>query len=159
MILQWNARSLIANGQELKGFINKLEIKPDVICIQETWLKQSLDFVIKGYISIRRDRVEGNDGGCAIFVKRGLQFREVKKGGDLEYIVIEIWTNSGSMGIINFYNPCRKLESEYLDEMWENLNEKGIWCGDFNAHSTLWGDRDDSNGNVIEEYLSEKEHA
>lgn len=63
IILQWNARSIIANGQEFKGFIKELKKKPEVICIQETWLKPSLDFVIKGYDSIRRDRGEGS-GGC-----------------------------------------------------------------------------------------------
>ena len=67
MVLQWNARSLIANGQEFKGFIQDLSYKPDVICVQESWLKRSLDFVIKGYSSIRRDRVEGNGGGCVTF--------------------------------------------------------------------------------------------
>ena len=55
-ILQWNARSLIANGQEFKRYIYDLEHKPDIICIQETWLKPHLDFVIKGYNSIRLDR-------------------------------------------------------------------------------------------------------
>lgn len=45
LILQWNARSLIANGQEFKGFIQNLNVKPDVICVQDSWLKQSLDFV------------------------------------------------------------------------------------------------------------------
>ena len=35
-ILQWNARSLIANGQELKKFISDLQDKPSIICVQET---------------------------------------------------------------------------------------------------------------------------
>ncbi len=47
-ILQWNARSLISNGQELKCFIEELSVKPNVICVQETWLKPSLDFIIMG---------------------------------------------------------------------------------------------------------------
>ena len=46
-ILQWNARSLISNGYEFKGFIERMHVKPDVICIQETWLKGFFDFVIK----------------------------------------------------------------------------------------------------------------
>lgn len=33
VILQWNARSLIANGQEFKKYVIDLEIKPDVICV------------------------------------------------------------------------------------------------------------------------------
>jgi len=31
------------------------------------------------------------------------------------------------------------------------------WCGDFNAHSTLWGDKDDVNRNVLEGYVEEEE--
>lgn len=114
----------MANGQELKGFINYTDDKPDIICIQETWLKYSLDFVIKGYTSVRRDRGEGNSGGCDTFVKRGVQYRELKKESDLEYIIIEVWTKVGNVKVINIYNPCRHLETEHLDEIWENSNGK-----------------------------------
>jgi len=44
LILQWNARSLIANGQELKKLIYDLDKKTDVVCIQETWFKPQLKF-------------------------------------------------------------------------------------------------------------------
>ena len=63
LILQWNARSLIANGQEFKTYIYQLKEKPDVICIQETWLKTHLDFIIGGYSAIRQDRNDGQGGG------------------------------------------------------------------------------------------------
>jgi len=33
VILQWNARSLVANGLEFKGYVNKMETKPDVIYV------------------------------------------------------------------------------------------------------------------------------
>ena len=52
-----NARSLVANGQEFKGFINGLRNKPEITCIQEIWFKTTFDFVIKGYESIRSDRL------------------------------------------------------------------------------------------------------
>ena len=56
----------MSNGQEFKHYLRELKEKPDVICIQETFLKPVLDFVIYGYIVIRRDRgeVEGACGGC-----------------------------------------------------------------------------------------------
>lgn len=41
---------------------NYLEGKPEVICIQETWLKLIIDFVIKEYHSIRRYRQQGKEG-------------------------------------------------------------------------------------------------
>lgn len=45
-IIQWNARSFLANGQEFKKYIEDLQQKPKVICVQETWLKPHLDFRI-----------------------------------------------------------------------------------------------------------------
>lgn len=35
-ILQWKVRSLIANGQEFKRFVDAFKEKPELICIQET---------------------------------------------------------------------------------------------------------------------------
>ena len=32
-IMQWNARSLVANGQEFKRMLDGLEEKPEIICI------------------------------------------------------------------------------------------------------------------------------
>lgn len=69
-ILQWNARSLISNGQEFKKYVEDLEVKPDIICIQESWLIPRLDFVIKGYTSVRRDRDSGKGGGVITFIQR-----------------------------------------------------------------------------------------
>jgi len=43
--LQWNSRSVIANGQEFNNFVSDLADGPHVICVQETWLKPQLDFV------------------------------------------------------------------------------------------------------------------
>lgn len=56
--------------------------------------------------------------------------------------------------MINFYNPANKLIS--VDELDTYLKGKVIWCGDFNAHSTLWGNGNDRNGAVIEEVMEMK---
>lgn len=61
-ILQWNARSLIANGQEFKSYIDQSDFKPDIICIQESWLKVGVDFKLHQYIEVRCDR-SGRVGG------------------------------------------------------------------------------------------------
>ena len=74
LILQWNARSLISNGQEFKRYIHNLKDKPDVICFQETWLIPKLDFILKGYNGSRCDREKGRGGGCMIFVKLGIPY-------------------------------------------------------------------------------------
>lgn len=54
--------------------------------------------------------------------------------------------------IIN-YNPCNRLSKD-LEKVIGSGNHKIIWCGDFNAHSTLWGSsKDDHNGDVVEEII------
>ncbi len=60
---------------------------PDVICIQEPWLNSRLDFVLKGYVSVRRDREDGKGGGCVTFIKERMSYRVLEKGVTMEYIV------------------------------------------------------------------------
>ncbi len=47
-----------------------------LICIQETWLQLSLDFVIPGFIYVCKDP-NSSGGGGAIFVRDGVQDRRV----------------------------------------------------------------------------------
>lgn len=63
LVIQWNARSLLANGYEFKGYIDKLRNKPEIICIQETWLKPNLDFIIKDIIPyVKIEEMELGEG-------------------------------------------------------------------------------------------------
>ncbi len=130
LIFQWNARSLIANGQEFKKLISDLENKPDIICVQETWLKPQLNFVLQGYVVIPKDRKQGNGGGVATFIKQGVGYRNVEESVDKEVVVMEVWEGSHSIKVINFYNPCEKLSKEVLESIRGNTNQKVIWCAD-----------------------------
>lgn len=92
-ILQWNARSLIANGLEFKHFIDQLDEKPHIICIQETWLKSHLDFVIQGYGVVRKDRKVGNGGGVATFIQNQVQYRVINEFEEYEVVAIDMQKN------------------------------------------------------------------
>ena len=153
-ILQWNARSLIANGQELKRFVSTLENKPEVICIQETWLKSCLDFVICGYESVRCDRERAAGGGCATFVREGCLFMKVEVRVELECVVVRLREQNGWIYIVNYYNPCKAIIVSELEEVMGQVGSPCIWVGDFNAHNPLWGSRiKDRNGCNVEEFL------
>lgn len=158
-ILQWNARSLIANGQEFKKYIHELDV-PDAICVQETWLRDRLDYVIPGFSSIRYDRPNNQTGGgCITFIKDGLAYRESPSSEDSECIIVEIYSprKEGNVKLINFYNPCKNLDINKLNEMAGTVYRKEIWCGDFNAHNSLWGsNHTDNNGDIIEEMMEER---
>lgn len=60
IILQWNARSIIAKGQEVKKFITDLTTLPDFICVQETQLKPQVNFIIPGYKTVSKDKIVTN---------------------------------------------------------------------------------------------------
>ncbi|KAL2082812.1 hypothetical protein ACEWY4_022630 [Coilia grayii] len=112
---------------------------------------------IKEYSSVRRDRDNGRGGGIITFIKTDFQYREIKRGKQLEYLIIEVWLGKESIEIINFYNPCQQLQLNQLEEIWEGIKGRVIWCGDFNAHSSLWGDKNDLNGDIILEFMDEEE--
>lgn len=154
VILQWNARSLISNGQELKKFVSELSDKPHVICIQETWLKPQWDFVMYGYTAKRNDRETGKGGGVATFVSDGLSYNLVKIGKEQESIAIKVWTHKCSIMIVDYYNPRNRLSTDILNDATGPIQGRLVWCGDFNAHSTLWGSNNtDANGSVIEDFI------
>lgn len=79
LILQWNARGLIAIGQQFKRR-NVKRKKTDLLCIQE------LDVIINGYVPIRR-----GEGGGATFVKGSIPYRTIDTGIAMEYVAIEVW--------------------------------------------------------------------
>lgn len=62
-------------AKSLKDIKKIVKKKPEIICVQETWLKPALDFIINGYDSICRDRGEGCKGGYMVFLKQGMHYR------------------------------------------------------------------------------------
>lgn len=152
-ILQWNARSLI----EFKRFVYQLAVLPDIICVQETWLHPQLNFIIPGYKLVRKDRIGSNGGGCGTFVKDGVAFREIILDSPSECVVVEVWTHEGRLKIASFYNPCNQLTLDELNIIRTKVRDNLIWCGDFNAHNSLWGSLcTDNNGRVVEEFMEEQ---
>jgi len=157
IILQWNARSLIANGQEFKKYIDDLVEKPNVICIQETWVKPQLDFIIKGYNGVRRDREPGRGGVVATFIQNGMKYKVAQINSNYDSIRSKIWTKIGCIDIINYYNPCEKLNLSILEDVVGPQQNSIVWCGDFNSLNSLWGNNNtDANGLLIEEFIDDK---
>lgn len=87
---------------------------------------------------MRHDRANSqNGGGCAAFLKDGLAYRVVPSPEDMKCTIVDVYSpgKEGNIKINNMYNPCRRLEM--FKEMAGTVYRKNIWCGDFNAHSSL----------------------
>ncbi len=94
------------------------------MCTQETWIKPTLDFVIEGYSCIHKDRPCGSGGGCATFIRPAVIYKQLTTVQDLDIIAIEVWTKEGTMKIINFYNPCKRLEKHKLESILDHWRRK-----------------------------------
>lgn len=51
--MDYGLSSNVANRQDFKNFVSNRSEKPDIVCVQEWWLKASPNFVLYGYVAIR----------------------------------------------------------------------------------------------------------
>lgn len=100
-----------------------LQEKPKVICLKETWLKPHLDFKIQGYERVRKDRKIGTGGGVVTFIEQNLRYRVISSN-EIEAVIVEIWTDKGSIKVINLYNVCKKIQKEKCEELVEYVVRK-----------------------------------
>ena len=155
-ILSWNANSLKAHGEELKQFISTETHIPDIICVQETFLKNTDEFNLDGYSIIRKDRLERKGGGVATMIRRGISYTELTTiNNTVENIIIEINLLTKKIKIGNIYCPPNQHHREVdLEHLFKEKNT--ILVGDFNAHSSSLGSRTINTRGRILESLIEK---
>ena len=154
-ILQWNARSLIAHQLELKNFLASTQVKPSLICVQETFLRAGKTFNLHGYSVERRDR-EGAErgGGVAILIAEGLSYTVVDRPQDVEALSIQFsLASKRKITVTNIYHPPNTpINTASIQRLF--AIKDSIIVGDLNSHSSLWGSPStDRNGRVIEELL------
>ena len=157
VILQWNAQSIIAHGSELKHNVYNTPQKPDIICIQESWLKNRINYALDNYSIIRKDRIGERGGGVCIFIKNNIAYKIKENKSvniNLEYNHIEFIINNKHFNLINIYNPGGKINKEEYNLLFAVKN--AIICGDFNSKNILWkSNKTDYNGKNIQELLDE----
>src|SRR5688572_12401941 len=158
-ILQWNAHGLRGHKDQLKHFLTNTQNPPDVICVEETFLKAQTPIPkIDGYNLIRKDCNTNERGGLAIYIIVGLNFNvlDVEEINNAEIQGIEILTINGHLKIYNMYlSPSHEFCKEDLQKMF--VSKRAIIVGDFNAHNKLWGSSQiNKRGKIVEEILTEK---
>ena len=148
-ILQWNANSLIAHEAEFKNFV--AETSPEIICVQETFLKSKHRFSIVGYTIERKDRDDATrGGGVAIFIKSGTKYTVVQTPPNIEALKVKL--EKPKISVTNIYNPPNsKIDPNFLQSICE---KNTIICGDFNSKHTMWGHYTcDENGKAINDLV------
>ena len=116
---------------------------PEVLCLSETWLDQSVKEVpIEDYVCVaRRDRVVGKCGGVAIYAHRRVA-QQVTNLGDsktAERHWVVLHTEQGPLLLGNSYRPPGEDLStiQSLEEEWSHYSDtalRRILVGDLNVH-------------------------
>ena len=84
----------------------------DVICVQETHLRETHRLFVRGFEMFRRDRPSGHKGGVLTLVRNGIPAVQTEQtgSGDLEFLIIKLLPPSGELYITNCYHPSKKTE-------------------------------------------------
>jgi hypothetical protein len=152
-IMQWNACGLLAHINELKNYLSNVIRLPDVICVQESFLKPRKSFKMDSYEVVRKDRLNSDKGGLVTLVKASIGYKIINTPGPIENLVIEINLNGKVYNIANVYiSPTQNIIADDLEAVFKLKN--AIVIGDFNAHSPSWKSDDLNNrGRVLEALL------
>ena len=154
-ILQWNCNSILPKLPELKMFLNSMDKAADVICLQETYLKEGKTLSLPNYNIERADRKNGNKGGVATLIKKEIPYSTLPVTEGIEEISITIKLHSQPLVITNVYNPPgNKIDKDLYNQLTRSQNI--FLLGDFNAHSALFGGtKTNEAGKDLEEIIDE----
>ena len=133
-----------------------LDLLPDVICLCETWMNESIS---NAYVNIenfnlicRKDRSDtksGIGGGLLIYVKEGLKCREISNEAMVDFnqcCAVSI-TNDFNIvtNILLVYRPHSlydgedtELNNQRLNNVMKSLDKATVVVGDFNYSDIDW---------------------
>lgn len=156
-ILYINARSIKNKFDELQLMI-KLEVKPDIVCITETWLYSNEEkfFTIPEYNVVFNTRDTSRGGGVAIYLKSNLKYRKGKVVNNVHQITeVVVQIENKSVSVICVYNPNNVNAHNMHDDM-EIIfaNDKGnmIIVGDFNINLLSDDSTTQSHTDLVQSY-------
>ena len=138
-----NARSIVNKIPELNLLVNSEN--PDLICISESWLDQTIDsslLSLPGYVIFRKDR-NRHGGGTLLGVKANLNPKEVVHNTSNEVVIADIHVNEVKLRIVCAYRPP-SLNSENNEVFVNFLSAQLELCssfvvvGDFNYSGIVW---------------------
>ena len=168
LVLQWNSNSVV-HLPPLRAFLNSSNIVPNIICLQETWVK-SHDRIpkIPNYNVASYFNRQGNNkgGGVIIYIESGITYEPLDLNFSdpyLEVCATSLHLKNKKITIINCYDPPPSADpTSRSNEKYTKLldlipTQNFLLVGDFNAHTTLWSNKKDTRGTQLLDLISDKD--
>ncbi|GFX93621.1 reverse transcriptase domain-containing protein [Trichonephila clavipes] len=154
--LQLNINGTQKKCAELSDILNENNIH--VACFQGTRLNSKLHFNVKGYTTIKKDRVSGAGGGFAFLVKTPeIKYIEIlptsNTSSSTEAQAINILLPNHTITLVNVHHPDNSpMDTNILQDLASTSADTKMILGDFNARSPSWGCKIlDSKGDQLED--------
>ena len=141
-IVQWNLRNFSTHRPYLQHLIDRTQ--PDIICLQETHLKDKQKSRLSNYQfpPLRKDRSNALGGGVAIFIKNSVPYTPVILNSELEVVACKIYINNSPITICSLYLPPDMTPTQIdplLNKLIKDLQHPLLISADINSHHPLWG--------------------
>ena len=139
-----NCQSISANDKKIQLQRLIKNHRPEVIGLNETWLKPSKKLLLSGYNVYRRDG-QTVGGGVALLTKPKIEVKPVllPRFNTFECVAVQLLYNDGTNStIVSTYKPPRNnFDLNEWNQMLDTLpvNQRLIVCGDFNCKNVDWG--------------------
>lgn len=154
MIGQWNVNGLIYRKPDLQLFLRDTNCK--IMCIQETRLKENMNFYLNSFTVLRKDYTGGQiaSGGVCLLISNEYTFNEINLNTDLQAVAATIF-GPFKFTVCSLYLPPNVTFSiDQLVHLTQQLPEPLLLLGDFNGHNILWHSTEtDTRGRLIEAFL------
>lgn len=145
-----NIQSFLSHAAELSARVRLAEAKPDVICLNETFLRKSTEHVdVEGFaVAARRDRNDGRTHGGVLvlgLVRIGLRDAVtcIKECDDCERLWLIMHSIFGPMLLGCWYRPPDS-GADSIQSLGTNIEELAVdtigtlVVGDLNVHHERW---------------------
>jgi hypothetical protein len=119
------------------------DLKNDLALFRETLLKPLMRFYIPNHNIYRNDRLDGNNGGSAVAVKKGIPhtYVDLLPLLQLESTWVSIPIGHTEKLLASVYkSPLGAWRDEDITELF-NLRTKSILAGDLNAQHPVWNSK------------------
>lgn len=160
-VICWNVQSVIPKFYEIVDYFESNVY--DVICLSETWLKNSHKLYFPSYKLYRVDRQVGEHGGVAIAVNKKIKHTLIPSLNTkaIESVAVSINTPTGPIVFVSVYFPGSDLTSQNMSRFKQDIKtltsikSSYFVCGDLNAKHRLWNNlRNNSAGKIIFDELN-----
>jgi len=156
-IIQWNIQGLPAKRENLEILISQHD--PNVICLQETQLKENAN--IRNYQSFSKTSL-GTDGrakwGVSLLIQNTTPHQHIPLNTELQAIAAQVTLNR-TVTVCSIYIPPGQFPNpRELEDLCSQLPKPYFLLGDYNAHSIAWGDdKSDSAGNKLQNFIQKND--